>query len=60
MKKYVIKSSGEKELFDPEKFRRSLRHAGAKPAVIESLLESVKKIHNLKQPIKFIILLCKH
>lgn len=41
MEKHVIKASGERELFHEEKFKRSLRKAGAAPEVIEQLVEYV-------------------
>lgn len=41
IQKYVIKSSGEQELFSVEKFQRSLRKAGAKQEQIEQLTQKV-------------------
>lgn len=41
---YITKSSGEKELFDEEKFRRSLEHAGADEELIEHICREVQKI----------------
>lgn len=37
----VIKVNGEKEPFDPDKLRRSLKRAGAKPEVCESIVEHI-------------------
>jgi len=48
MKFYVIKASGEKELFDIEKFRRSLRKSGADDQVIEKIAQEIIKQPNLR------------
>ncbi|MBN1549624.1 restriction endonuclease [Candidatus Babeliales bacterium] len=45
MAKYIVKASGDKELFSAQKFERSLRRAGADKALIKQLTAKV-----LKQP----------
>lgn len=40
---YITKYSGEKELFNIHKFRRSLKRAGASPAIIEELMQELQK-----------------
>lgn len=45
---YILKASGEKELFDIEKFSRSLKHAGASPELIDHLVKEIENIPNLR------------
>jgi hypothetical protein len=45
---YVTKMSGEKELFKPEKLRRSLEKAGAPTNVIDQILEQVQNSPTLR------------
>lgn len=45
---YVTKMSGEKELFDPEKLRRSLRKAKASGELIDEILALVEKDASLR------------
>ena len=40
---YVIKMSGEKELFKPEKLRRSLHKAGASTDIIDEIIREVEQ-----------------
>lgn len=40
---YVKKASGEKELFDPEKFKTSLRRAGANQEIIDEIIQELEK-----------------
>ena len=42
---YIVKSSGQKEPFSLKKFRRSLRKAGARPKLVNSIVEKVVKMH---------------
>lgn len=39
---YIIKASGEKELFDPKKFTNSLARAGASSEIINKILDEIK------------------
>lgn len=39
---YIIKASGEKELFDPQKFTNSLARAGASSEIINKILDEIK------------------
>lgn len=39
---YIIKASGEKELFDPQKFTNSLVRAGASSEMINKILDEIK------------------
>lgn len=48
MPKYIIKSSGDKELFSIKKFRRSLQKAGASKKLIDQLAKEVEKRTDLK------------
>jgi hypothetical protein len=41
MARYIIKSSGHRELFNVQKFQRSLRRVGARPHLIEQLTTEV-------------------
>ena len=45
---YVIKSSGQKELFDIRKFRRSLHKAGASDQTITTIVQEIKKQEDLR------------
>jgi len=45
---YIIKASGEKELFDIRKFRRSLQKAGASRGLVEKIVREIKKQPNLR------------
>lgn len=45
---YVIKSSGEKELFDIRKFRNSLFKAGATEATIATIIQELKDLPTLR------------
>ena len=45
---YIIKASGEKELFDIRKFRRSLQKSGASRGLIEKIVRDIKKQPNLR------------
>ena len=40
---FIRKSSGEKELFDIKKFRRSLRKSGCSDKVAEKIVKEIKK-----------------
>lgn len=42
---FIIKSSGEKEFFSLKKFSRSLRRAGASSALINDIIDQIKKMH---------------
>lgn len=42
---YIKKTSGEKELFNVNKFRQSLRQAGANNALINTIEKEVERIH---------------
>lgn len=42
---YIKKSSGEKEMFDLHKFRTSLRQAGAKDRLIETIIHELERLH---------------
>ena len=42
MEFYVRKASGKRELFDIEKFRTSLKKAGAEESLIERIISSVR------------------
>lgn len=44
---YIIKSSGEKELFSIAKFAKSLRKAGASRAIINSIAKDIESAPNL-------------
>ncbi len=45
---YITKMSGEKELFDPEKLKRSLRKSRAPEELIQEILEEVTKNTDLR------------
>lgn len=45
---YITKASGEKELFDIKKFRRSLKKAGASPDIIDKLAKKIQKKSKLR------------
>lgn len=45
---YIIKSSGDKELFDIRKFRNSLLKAGAPEDVIGTIVHEIKEMPNLR------------
>ena len=40
---YIIKSTGEKELFNPDKLANSLKLAGAKKTTVEQITEHIGK-----------------
>lgn len=42
---FITKSSGEKEFFSLKKFSRSLRKAGASHALINDIINQIKKMH---------------
>jgi Holliday junction resolvase-like predicted endonuclease len=48
MKLYIRKASGKKELFDIEKFRRSLEKAGAHTNLIEQLVFEIQQLPKLR------------
>jgi hypothetical protein len=48
MAKYIIKSSGEQEPFNIQKFTHSLRRVHADPAVIKKLAEDIERIPSLR------------
>jgi hypothetical protein len=48
MKLYIRKASGTKELFDVEKFRRSLEKAGADKSVIGQLIFEIQQLPKLR------------
>jgi len=45
---YILKSSGEQELFNPAKFKRSLQKIGASPAVIADLVNKIQTLPGIK------------
>jgi len=45
---YVIKASGQKELFDIRKFRRSLQKAGASSKLVSQMVQDIKKQTDLR------------
>ncbi len=45
---YITKYSGEKELFDVHKFRRSLKRSGASPRMISQLIREIEEMPELK------------
>jgi hypothetical protein len=45
---YITKASGEQELFDIKKFRRSLRRAGASTHLISQLINTIEKMPELR------------
>lgn len=45
---YITKASGEKELFDIEKFKKSLKRTGACDEIITQLVKEIKDIPELK------------
>lgn len=45
---YVIKASGEKELFNIKKFRRSLQKAGASSDLIKEIVKEIEKRQDLR------------
>lgn len=44
--KYIIKATGEREVFDPQKLRNSLKKAGANEGIVEEIISEIVK--NLK------------
>src|SRR5579885_180139 len=45
---YITKASGEKELFDIEKFRRSLKRSGADDELINTIAKQIESMKNLR------------
>jgi len=45
---YIIKASGEKELFDINKFKRSLKRCGAPEALIITIARKIEKLPKLR------------
>jgi restriction endonuclease len=45
---YITKYSGQKELFDIHKFRRSLKRSGASSELIETLINELQNLHNIR------------
>jgi len=45
---YITKYSGEKELFDVKKFRRSLKRSGATPRMISRIIREIEKMPELR------------
>ena len=41
--KYIIKATGEREEFNPQKLEDSLRRAGADQVTIDNIVEQIKK-----------------
>lgn len=48
MAKYIIKASGQKELFSIKKFKRSLEKSGASAELIKKLVKEIQKRTDLK------------
>ncbi|OHA93287.1 MAG: hypothetical protein A3E02_00410 [Candidatus Zambryskibacteria bacterium RIFCSPHIGHO2_12_FULL_38_34] len=41
--KYIIKATGEREIFDPQKLHNSLTKAGAKKSVVDKIISHIEK-----------------
>lgn len=45
---YITKASGEQEVFDPAKFKRSLKRAGASTKDITNLIQEIEEVADLR------------